>query len=90
MVAATMVGPGGKVVSIEMIPMMLKRARKNLEETSIKNITLEEASAEDLPIPGSSFDVVKKYFRYLYAIFFILNFRATLLDNFRDSDEIMT
>lgn len=70
MVAATMVGPEGKVVGIEMIPMMLKRARKNLEETSIKNITLEEASAEDLPLPGSSNEISSEITCYhIYLIF---------------------
>jgi SAM-dependent methyltransferase len=56
--AAVMVGPKGKAVGIDMIPEMLKRARKNLRQTNIKNATFQEATAEDLPFPDESFDVV--------------------------------
>ncbi len=58
LIAAIMVGPGGKAVGIDMIPEMLTRARKNLQETSLENVTFREASSEDLPFPDESFDVV--------------------------------
>jgi ubiquinone/menaquinone biosynthesis C-methylase UbiE len=41
-----------------MVPMMLKRAKEGLKKTSLKNVTLQEASAETLPFPNESFDVV--------------------------------
>ncbi len=57
-VAATMVGPEGRVIGIDLIPEMLSRARANLEKTSFKNVTFQEGSAEELPFPDRTFDVV--------------------------------
>lgn len=57
-IAATLVGPKGRVVGIDLIPEMLNRARANLEKTSLNNVTFQEASAEDLPFPDTSFNVV--------------------------------
>ncbi len=57
-VAATMVGPEGKVVGVDLIPEMLERARENLKKTSLENVTFQEASAEELPFPEATFDVV--------------------------------
>jgi len=56
--AALMVGPSGNVVGIDMVSDMLIRARKNLQETSLPNVTFLEASAENLPFRDRSFDVV--------------------------------
>ena len=58
LVAAIMVGPEGKVTGIDLIPEMLKRARTNLEKTSLKDVTFQESSAEQLPFPDGTFDVV--------------------------------
>jgi len=58
LIAADMVGPEGKVVGIDMIPAMLKRAKENLQRTDFKNVTFMEASAEKLPFPNEDFDVV--------------------------------
>jgi SAM-dependent methyltransferase len=57
-VAAKMVGTEGKVIGIDMTPEMLARASKNLQETSLQNVSFHEASAEDLPFPDESFEVV--------------------------------
>ena len=57
-IAATMVGPDGRVVGIDLIPEMLERAKENLGKTSIENVTFREGSAEDLPFPEATFDVV--------------------------------
>jgi len=57
-IAATIVGPDGKVVGMDLIPEMLERARENLRKTSLENVTFEEASAEELPFPETTFDVV--------------------------------
>jgi len=58
LVAAIMVGTEGRVTGIDLIPEMLKRARTNLKKTSLKNVTLREGSAEKLPFPDETFDVV--------------------------------
>ena len=58
LVAAITVGPEGKVVGIDLVPEMLERAKANLKKTSLKNVTFQEASAETLPFPDKSFDVV--------------------------------
>jgi SAM-dependent methyltransferase len=58
LIAAIMVGPEGKVVGIDMVPEMLERAMKNLNETILSNVTFQPASAENLPFPDESFDVV--------------------------------
>jgi ubiquinone/menaquinone biosynthesis C-methylase UbiE len=58
LVAAIMVGPEGKVTGIDLTPDMLKQARINLEKTSLRNVSFEEGSAEELPFPEKTFDVV--------------------------------
>ncbi len=58
LVAGIMVGSEGRVTGIDLIPEMLKRARTNLEKTSLKNVTFQEGSAEQLPFPDGTFDVV--------------------------------
>jgi len=56
--AATMVGSKGKVTGIDVTPEMLERSKKNLQETSFKNVTLKQATAEELPFPDNNFDVI--------------------------------
>ena len=58
LVAAIMGGPEGGVVGLDLVPEMLNRARINLEKTSLKNVTLQEGSAEQLPFPDEAFDVI--------------------------------
>lgn len=58
MVAATMVGPTGRVVGIDVSPEMISRARQNLSGANLKNVTFQIAGAESLPFPERSFDVV--------------------------------
>ncbi len=57
-VAAILVGPEGRVTGIDLIPEMLNRARTNLKKTSLKNVTFQEGSPEELPFPDRIFDVV--------------------------------
>jgi SAM-dependent methyltransferase len=56
--AAMMTGASGKVFGIELIPEMLKRAEENLALTGLKNVTLKQAAAENLPFADREFDVV--------------------------------
>ncbi len=58
MIAATMVGPTGRVVGIDMSSEMVERARQNLSLTNLRNVSFQECSAEDLPFPDKDFDVV--------------------------------
>jgi arsenite methyltransferase len=58
LVAAIMVGFKGHVTGIDLTPEMLKRATTNLGKTSLKNVTFQEGSAEQLPFPDRAFDVV--------------------------------
>jgi len=58
LVAAKIVGPEGKVIGIDMTSEMLARSRENLREISLQNVSFQEASAENLPFPDESFDVV--------------------------------
>jgi arsenite methyltransferase len=56
--AATVVGLKGKVTGIDVTPEMLERSKKNLQETSIENVTFRQATAEELPFPDNNFDVI--------------------------------
>lgn len=56
--SAMITGPSGKVVGIDLTPAMLQKAKKNLVLTELKNVRLEEGSAENLPFDDESFDVV--------------------------------
>ncbi|MCU0587460.1 MAG: methyltransferase domain-containing protein [Syntrophobacteraceae bacterium] len=58
LLAATLVGPRGAVVGVDLTPEMIDRARRSLWETPLDNVTFEEASAEELPFPPGLFDVV--------------------------------
>ena len=56
--AAIIVGPKGEVIGIDVTPEMLERSKKNLQETSIENVTFRQATAEELPFPDNNFDVI--------------------------------
>jgi arsenite methyltransferase len=56
--SAMMTGPTGKVVGIDLTPAMLKRAKKNLSKTDLKNVAFKEGSVENLPFADEDFDVV--------------------------------
>lgn len=56
--AGMMAGPSGRAVGVDVVPAMLDRARRNLATTDCCNVCFEEMSAEVLPFPERSFDVV--------------------------------
>lgn len=56
--AGMMAGPTGRAVGIDMIAGMLDRARENLRRIGLMNVTFQQASAEELPFPDRTFDVV--------------------------------
>lgn len=46
------VGPGGRIIGVELSPEMLALARKKIEAHRWTNITLIEGNAEEVEIPG--------------------------------------
>jgi arsenite methyltransferase len=58
LIAGMVVGPEGHVIGVDIVPDMLKRANRNLREVPISNVSFQQASAEGLPFPDESFDVV--------------------------------
>lgn len=57
-VASALVGPSGHVDGIDLTPEMVARAQRHLSEAAAANASVQEASAESLPFPDESFDVV--------------------------------
>jgi SAM-dependent methyltransferase len=58
LIAAQMVGEGGRVTGIDMTSAMLAKARAAAAELGAANVEFVEAEAERLPFPDESFDVV--------------------------------
>ncbi len=58
LIATRMVGPRGLVRGIDLVPEMLDRAKKNAGLVGAENVEFAEGSAEELPFPDASFDVV--------------------------------
>ena len=57
-IAAKLVGPSGAVTGIDLVPEMLARAGENARLAGVDNVTFRVSSAEQLPFPDNSFDVV--------------------------------
>ncbi len=57
-IAAKLAGPSGAVTGIDLVPEMLAKASENTRLAGVDNVTFQEASAEYLPFPENSFDVV--------------------------------
>jgi SAM-dependent methyltransferase len=58
LIAAQMVGPGGRVTGVDMTSEMLAKARAAAAEMGAANADFVEAEAEQLPFADASFDVV--------------------------------
>jgi arsenite methyltransferase len=58
LIAALMVGPSGSVTGLDLVPEMLARAHRNAGLVGAENVRFMEGSAEDLPFPANTFDVV--------------------------------
>lgn len=56
--AASMVGPYGRVIGIDMTPSMLDKARRNAELLGLSNVEFREGYLEELPLPDATADVV--------------------------------
>ena len=55
---AKAVGKGGKLYGLDMSQAMIDKARKNLESGGIRNVEFLNVSADTIPLPGASVDLV--------------------------------
>jgi arsenite methyltransferase len=58
LIAAQMVGPGGRAIGVDMTSAMLARARASADEMGLRNVELHEGLIEALPIEDESVDIV--------------------------------
>jgi arsenite methyltransferase len=58
LVAARLVGEGGRVVGVDVTPAMVERAQANLARLGWPQVSFQLADAEALPFPDNDFDAV--------------------------------
>ncbi len=58
LIAASMVGPGGRVIGVDMTPAMLAKAEHSALEVGLEQVTFRQGYAEALPIPENWADVI--------------------------------
>ena len=58
LIAAQMVGAGGRVIGVDMTPAMLEHARDSAREMGLDNVEVHESLIESLPLADASVDVV--------------------------------
>ncbi len=58
LIAAKMVGSGGRVVGVDMTQVMLEKARAAAAEAGLENVEFHQSYAEELPVPDGWADVV--------------------------------
>ena len=56
--AARQVGPGGRVIGVDMTDAMLEKARKNAVSTGLDNVEFRKGNIEALPLDDASIDVI--------------------------------
>ena len=56
--AAERVGPGGRVIGVDMTTEMLERARASAQRSGIRNVEFRQGYAEELPVEDASVDVI--------------------------------
>jgi len=57
-IAARQVGPGGKVIGVDMTPEMLSKAWANVARLSVSNVDFRYGLLEALPVPDGTADVI--------------------------------
>jgi len=57
-IAAQQVGPGGRVVGIDMLDAMLRKARESARQMGLTNVEFREGLVEDMPVEDAWADVV--------------------------------
>jgi arsenite methyltransferase len=58
LVAARLVGAGGRVVGLDVTPAMVERARAHQARLGLANLSFQVGDAEALPFPDNDFDAV--------------------------------
>jgi len=58
LVAARLVGEGGRVTGIDATAAMIERARAHRARLGLANVTFQVGEAEALPFPDATFDAV--------------------------------
>lgn len=58
LLAARQVGPGGRVIGIDMTPSMLEKARANATQLGLDNVEFREGLIESPPVDDESIDVI--------------------------------
>lgn len=58
LIAARQVGPGGRVIAVDMTPEMLAKAAAGADALGLHNVEVRPGYAEDLPVDDASVDVV--------------------------------
>ena len=58
LIAAQQVGPGGRVVAVDMTPEMLEKAERGAREMGLTNVECRKGYAEELPAEDETVDVV--------------------------------
>jgi arsenite methyltransferase len=56
--AARQVGPGGRVIGVDMTPDMINRARQNAGKTKLPNVEFRLGEIEHLPVADQTADVI--------------------------------
>jgi arsenite methyltransferase len=58
LLAAERVGPGGRVIGVDMTPAMVARARRNAEKAGVAHVEFREGRLEALPVDDGTVDAV--------------------------------
>ncbi len=58
LIASRKVGPGGRVIGLDMTPAMIERARENAREAGAANVEFRLGEAEAMPVESASVDWV--------------------------------
>jgi SAM-dependent methyltransferase len=58
LLSARRVGPSGKAYGLDMTGEMLELARENQRKAGVENVEFLQGQIEDIPLPGSSVDVI--------------------------------
>ncbi len=58
LIAARQVGPGGRVIAVDMTPAMLEKAAAGARQLGLNNVDCRQGLAEELPADSGSVDVV--------------------------------
>ncbi len=56
--SAMKVGKAGRVIGVDMTPVMVERAKRNAEKLGVKNVEFRVGEIERLPVEGGSADVI--------------------------------